>query len=1281
MATCSSFSGTSFGKLREAKMCPPDKLNAILTKVFPKKFNTKPSGLKSNDMLGFHNLEKHITSTLLNAEEAKPEMISSSESKAGSSSGSAGTKTRSYLKGIFGEKKVDPKDSEKDKGPDFEIEHRDGRLGPRHVTFQNHPLETAPGDSFSVIGNMNFQSVKATCCVFKGKWMYEAVLGTSGLMQIGWCTATCKFTREEGVGDTIDSYAFDGYRETKWNSRDSAKYGETWSANDVVTCLLDLDNRTASFCLNGKNLGVAFRDIPIGPGIAYFPAFSVAYKEVLQINFGAHVMKHHTPGYLPIQSPPDSLGNASTLVRSLSTLINVKTEKSVLSSALDPVTECIIGAHIFKRLSPILQESYNVEMSMIPFLYELSSSPGLLTQILDWIWNFMEENSAKQCVDYLLASVIRHFKTAHIRPDFLLQKKYLNFLFGMAKHTRTKTHLLEYSFSERSDEIPYLFHIKQPPSSSNAMDNLTNRTLKERITAVEDIQRDILKAFLEVEDKDNYNCCKLFAEKFRKMAQSFVSTTREQSALCPAIVIHSFIQRLIDVVRQQWDNSTVTRANYIPASEGYLPSELFYTGMVNYSDTQRAGGLASHLVQEHRELLEKEGVSVTMGSRSAHSDSWREDHRAFLQLLDSSPGTSLSTFDDSEMESYNPVMRLARALLQQSSKLGSSSGSPSVSRKKGVGDEDQWLPTCQYLLEITDGCVMLYAQSIHQQMDKIVSTRTKYADFNKSLKETDVKLKKCNDPQFEEIKKSLEQSKVLLQKHVTEIQRSMDWLKATTYAPESQHNLWWLHQVCLKTVEKMTTKGALFSFIPEFYITGATRLFKCLREYFHPTQSIDLLPNHKQVLVKFALFLSHHHCDTRIIHTDIKTLLANTLASFVTHPLQVKAIEMMPVNEKKSLLRSMLTAYDEDKPWISMGHRILAAMWRGMGFALRYDHPPYLAKVKRLLNRDKDPYASASLLNELRDVMLDDKKLSSDFVHSIINHLNWCFSEFIGQMQEVHVQGSKASPASGGLLSALDAQSLRQVRIVDMLFEISVSLLRVLELTVTLAPEVYLDWEEWDKAEVLLNSLIRVVNQILNRVTKKQNIFDRVVASKHPGLRSVVHYPLLIALTGVLVSILKEREDPEWTKRASSALLKDPGFSKDSIDILMKDDPFALSWSRARSADEPSTSSAPDVVSVPRKMTTEGFSLRHREEVSEQEYGNVVTMVERIHKWIESAEHDEPMDEESLCTICYANEISVSFNPCGHTSCKSCISHQLMNAKECFYCKAIVESFKPIENK
>ena len=53
----------------------------------------------------------------------------------------------------------------------------------------------------------------------QGKWLYEVTLGTGGIMQLGWATHACQFSNEEGVGDSPDSYAFDGKRVRKWNIR------------------------------------------------------------------------------------------------------------------------------------------------------------------------------------------------------------------------------------------------------------------------------------------------------------------------------------------------------------------------------------------------------------------------------------------------------------------------------------------------------------------------------------------------------------------------------------------------------------------------------------------------------------------------------------------------------------------------------------------------------------------------------------------------------------------------------------------------------------------------------------------------------------------------------------------------------------------------------------------------------------------------------------------------------------------------------------------------------
>jgi len=59
--------------------------------------------------------------------------------------------------------------------------------------------------------------------------MRTQTLYTSGIQQLGWCTITCPFTSEEGVGDAVDSYAYDGKRTRKWNVK-CLPYGQNWAA-------------------------------------------------------------------------------------------------------------------------------------------------------------------------------------------------------------------------------------------------------------------------------------------------------------------------------------------------------------------------------------------------------------------------------------------------------------------------------------------------------------------------------------------------------------------------------------------------------------------------------------------------------------------------------------------------------------------------------------------------------------------------------------------------------------------------------------------------------------------------------------------------------------------------------------------------------------------------------------------------------------------------------------------------------------------------------------------
>ena len=48
---------------------------------------------------------------------------------------------------------------------------------------------------------------QVTAVFFEGKWMYEILLGSKGIMQLGWATLLCKFTNEVCEKSVFDSFS------------------------------------------------------------------------------------------------------------------------------------------------------------------------------------------------------------------------------------------------------------------------------------------------------------------------------------------------------------------------------------------------------------------------------------------------------------------------------------------------------------------------------------------------------------------------------------------------------------------------------------------------------------------------------------------------------------------------------------------------------------------------------------------------------------------------------------------------------------------------------------------------------------------------------------------------------------------------------------------------------------------------------------------------------------------------------------------------------------------
>ena len=99
--------------------------------------------------------------------------------------------------------------------------------------------------------------VESTYSVKKGKWYYEFQVETGGEMRVGWALPSV----EAGIslGSDEKAWVLDGYTSQKWHVTND-HYGRQWQAGDIVSCLLDFDEQTISFTLNGEllidNLGM-----------------------------------------------------------------------------------------------------------------------------------------------------------------------------------------------------------------------------------------------------------------------------------------------------------------------------------------------------------------------------------------------------------------------------------------------------------------------------------------------------------------------------------------------------------------------------------------------------------------------------------------------------------------------------------------------------------------------------------------------------------------------------------------------------------------------------------------------------------------------------------------------------------------------------------------------------------------------------------------------------------------------------------------------------------------
>ncbi|XP_064604806.1 LOW QUALITY PROTEIN: E3 ubiquitin-protein ligase RNF123-like [Liolophura sinensis] len=1146
-----------------------------------------------------------------------------------------------------------------------------GRIGPAVVVFDTSSsvgrvLEEP--DRLSISSHSNFSTTRANCCVYKGKWLYEVMLGSKGVMQLGWCTLQCKFSQEEGVGDTVDSYAYDGSRLRKWNVR-TRKYGESWLCGDVISCAIDCDNGKITFYRNGHSLGVAFENVKTGRGYAYFPAVSLSQQESVRANFGATPIRYPVDGYLPLQIPPQvDLIKANLLIKYLDNLLPILAEAEkcdearLLAGKYNGVplpqeetrsrqsTCLLVAAHIFERFAPLLKSPYIMEASLLKFLLKLNEAENATDQsghsqvfrLLDLMWTFMQDSELKGCLENLAISLLSAYRFAPVTTDFKLQKTYLLLALTLLRHQTTRRYLLTNVLFNKI-RFPVFLYVKPldeaglieaiPTVDWNhqkvlGVETTTDSTrhgddtgknseyldacdrLRQKIEEIEDIQVEMLKTLLIHSDvKEGTTTRMIFLSKFRLyLKENTGSSHLPPVNACPLSVSLCFFHRLVRAIRFYWDEFVLEDPKvFVYSKDAFLPMQYFFQDSIDYFDFQRCGGLMSHL-------------NKTLGSKVNLSQG--------LTVLDSGQVV--------QCKSGKPT-----ASLPASSATNKHTGAEGGSLATSYPDLE--MPSGNSLMELLDGLIILYHIAAHKQLSKTCTFRDSLKEYVTSLEETTKKLKLCPaDEKFSEIRSELERARSVFTERLSELTRQMSWFIAVTYSKNKQTDIRWVFQVVLQTIEKATTYVDLFQFMPEFYIDVCINTYNALRHYFHPTVAFEKLEGHLDLLRRYGMFLVNHFADARIVNADVRDNIVQALACFTCYPQSLQTLENLPYEKRRSLITCLVAPY-ENRSW-AQTNWILVRIWKGNGFGFRYTHLPHLVPSKQ----QPTEFGSASLQKPcpsrifqelLASVLIQNPETATKFLDTVLNQLNWSFSEFIGMMQEIQQVVSRPE------IRILDT---RQIKICATCFEISVSLMRVVEMVANVAPQLFTDWK-FSSAELLLGRLLQLLCQVLNRVTSRGGMFENVVSLLLPGLESVTHLPIVAAAVGILIQLVL-KSSGKGQERVTHCLCTEAGFQLSSLEFLLG-------------------GTGQETTNTDKKV----FTFRSYKEVDTSEVEMVESLITHIRKYQNTAsEQAQPVREEDLCTICYANPQTAVFQPCGHRSCRKCIRQHLMSKKECFFCKLII---------
>jgi hypothetical protein len=1042
--------------------------------------------------------------------------------------------------------------------------YRTGRLGPK-IVKPNRKGAMGPlvyrDNGLELEGHCNFGSIRANVCVFRGKWMYEVLLHTAGIQQLGWASLNCPFTQEAGVGDAPDSYAYDGKRVKKWSQKPYA-YGQPWVTGDIIGCCIDLERGEISFYRNGKSLGVAFHSVRVGvQGVAYFPALSISYGEKCSLNFGSRPFKFPVEGYLPLQAPPPnhiieaSYYYVDCLRRLVYTLQNTITDDEIIAAGV-----------IFEQLAPLLLNEYHVANVWYPLLAQIAELDSVkLVKIVDLMNLCMEQYEFEESLRSLLSytafnsitleytSVIQHTTippppentttssnatvtatTSFHFPPLLLGSSLLRIraIMDLALNLDVFPHFLDSLFVMKQPNavdlavlIPHVWWQDNKDGLDENAFNAGKILLRSAVSTHEDHMYELVQTFVSDTNPTSINPYTSPCDQFVMWVKTLLAKNKgfnrnvSPPGLSEPSVLASVYVVLLRMLQPYFQNGDISK----------FPDRIFYDGSVEHFDFTRLGGTISHL-RKHLPIGKEEDTI-----NPANPPMTIQLFNSLILLFHLGIATKFKT---AAVENQRQIQSLAQLADTQDR----------VARAQATG------PVPEHVL----AAVQLYRDEL---LDSI---------------------------------------------------RANAWHHCTLTATKKQNVMYNKIRFMTSLLEFLSQKGGddIFSYVPEYYLETIVDTFHALRRADPPfafTSSAKA-----DGLSDVISFLVNHFGDKRIINPDIRDLLLQSISVLLQYSDYVKCFE---VNEtaREKMIGTLLSCFDT-KFWVPVCN-LLMRFWR---------HRVFGQGPKQLHTGSSEVFRTA-----FRTTVEKDPELLNTFLNKVFNNLNWAVSEFGGAL----IECTSALP-----------QAQRKATI---MFDLAVSLLRLIEVITMEAPSTFL------QNELNTTRLIELVLIVVSRTTtgSDSSTFDSVLSHDPPVLEKVSRVSIYAPVVGILINLNRPPTSAESSDTSSQqigsekvdivkTIVEAPSFSLAAFEFMV-----AYDWESALLGDP----------------TFDRFS-------------EFKVFVNAVKKEVETKKEVVRSPSIELCSICYSEPIDTKFEPCGHLSCHKCINRHLLNNTRCFFCNADVKN-------